>query len=297
MSPPLAPSLQSDADQQASEVRSGERFEFGENWRRFLSVLDDERIAEAERSLRDMLGTHDLRGRRFLDVGSGSGLFSLAARRLEADRVHSFDFDPSSVGCTAELRRRFFPGDDRWVVERGSALDGAYLSSLGTWDIVYSWGVLHHTGDMWRALALVEPAVAPGGRLFISIYNDQGRRSRIWRRLKQGYNAVPAWLRLPYAIAVMGPLEVISFALYLRHGHPREYIRSWTEYKRRRGMSRWHDIIDWVGGYPYEVATPDAITAFFAARGFDLERIVRRDGIGCNEFVLTRTPRPSGTPH
>ena len=121
----------------------------------------------------------------FLDVGSGSGLFSLAAARLGAERVHSFDYDPASVGCTLELRRRYGPPATDWVVARGSALDGDYLDSLGRFDVVYAWGVLHHTGDMWAAIANVGGAVAPGGRLFISIYNDQGSRSVMWRAVKR----------------------------------------------------------------------------------------------------------------
>src|SRR3954453_10925637 len=145
----------------ADEVARGGRFEFGENWARFLAVVDESRIVEAERSLREMLGVERLDGRSFLDIGSGSGLFSLAAVRLGAERVHSFDFDPSSVGCTLELRRRY-GADADWAVEQGSALDTAYLARLGTFDVVYSWGVLHHTGDMWRALGNVARLVAPG---------------------------------------------------------------------------------------------------------------------------------------
>ena len=133
-----------------AEVASGERFEFGANWAQFLEVLNDERIALAEHSLRNMLGVDTLnelarvllpggvdtlKGQRFLDVGSGSGLFSLVARRLGAS-VHSFDYDPQSVACTTELRRRYFPGDAEWTVEQGSALDNDYLGKLGTWDIV-----------------------------------------------------------------------------------------------------------------------------------------------------------------
>lgn len=123
------------------------RFGFGANWMRFLAVLDDDRIAEAVASLKDMLGVETLAEKTFLDIGCGSGLFSLAARQLGA-RVCSFDYDPQSVNCAAGLRRRYFPDDPDWVIERGSALDRHFMEQLGTFDIVYSWGVLHHTGAM-----------------------------------------------------------------------------------------------------------------------------------------------------
>src|SRR5690242_11777920 len=112
-------------DHHASEVRRGVRFEFGKNWQRFLNSLSDERIAIAEQSLIGYLDLPRLDGLRFLDVGSGSGLFSLAARRLGASVV-SFDYDPHSVACTAELRRRYFPDDPSWGVLRGSVLDPAF---------------------------------------------------------------------------------------------------------------------------------------------------------------------------
>lgn len=141
------------------QVRRGERFEFGKNWQSFLNTLDDERIAIAEASLRERLG--DISGKTFLDVGSGSGLSSLAARRLGA-KVRSFDYDPHSVACTEELRRRYFPDDADWTVSAGSILDDDFVASLGRYDIVYAWGVLHHTGAMWRALENVGKLVAGG---------------------------------------------------------------------------------------------------------------------------------------
>src|SRR5439155_2047567 len=133
----------------------------------------DARIAAAERSLEEMLGRGSLAHKRFLDIGSGSGLFSLAARRLGARRVHSFDYDPQSVACTRELRRRYLPDDPAWTIERGSILDERFAASLGSFDVVYSWGVLHHTGDMWRALELALSTVDDGGLIFVAIYNDQ----------------------------------------------------------------------------------------------------------------------------
>jgi 2-polyprenyl-6-hydroxyphenyl methylase/3-demethylubiquinone-9 3-methyltransferase len=143
--------------QHAEEIKAGSRFAFGENWSRFLTEIDDDRIRQAEQSLCDMLKVKSLQGKQFLDIGSGSGMFSLAARRLGAT-VHSFDYDPHSVACTNELKRRYFPDDPHWNVEQASALDEKYISGLGCFDVVYSWGVLHHTGQMYRAFINVIPA-------------------------------------------------------------------------------------------------------------------------------------------
>jgi 2-polyprenyl-3-methyl-5-hydroxy-6-metoxy-1,4-benzoquinol methylase len=281
----------------ADQVARGERFEFGENWRRFLDVLDEERIAEAERSLRDMLGVESLEGRRFLDIGSGSGLFSLAALRIGADRVHSFDYDPSSVACTRELQRRYLPDDPRWSVEQGSVLDEALVARLGSWDVVYSWGVLHHTGAMWRALDLAQSTTAEDGALFISIYNDQGAISTLWRVVKRAYNALPQGARPFMVAAVMGPRAMLAFGQAVLLGRPMSYVRRWTEYKRARGMSRIHDMVDWIGGYPFEVAKPEEVFEFLHARGFTLERLLTRGGgNGCNQYVFRRSGARRPTP-
>ncbi len=274
------------AETHAKQVARGERFEFGENWRRFLSALSDERIAEARRSLQDALELTSLEGLSMLDIGSGSGLFSLAAITLGAERVHSFDFDPLSVACGRELKRRY-AAHAQWTIEPGSVLDRDYVASLGQFDLVYAWGVVHHTGAMFAAMASASLAVAPRGQLLISIYNDQGNRSRRWRTIKRIYNSLPPRLRPPFVIAVMLPREVraaIGATVRLR---PQSYVREWTEYKRQRGMSRWHDAVDWCGGYPFEVAKPEEVFEFYRSRGFTLRKLrTCGGGWACNEFVF-----------
>ena len=280
--------MQEIAIQHQTEIESGVRFEFGKNWSAFLSVLDDERIVKAEESLKEMLECDSLEGTSFLDIGSGSGLFSLAAIRLGA-KVHSFDFDSSSFACTQELRNRYFPNDSTWRVEQGSALDTDYVTSLGKFDTVYSWGVLHHTGEMWRALENAVIPTKPGGKLFIAIYNDTGSQAKRWHWIKKTYCRLPRMLKTPFTVAAILPDEGKSFLKSIITLKPMAYIRSWTQYKNGRGMNRWHDIIDWVGGFPYEVATVDEIFDFYKSRGFTLTKVKSGGvGLGCNEFVFEK---------
>lgn len=274
-------------DRHAAEIASGDRFEFGKNWQRFLSVLNEERIDEAVQSLKNMLQVDSLEGKTFLDIGCGSGLFSLAARRLGA-RVHSLDYDPHSVACARELKRRFFPDDHQWSIEPGSILDREYIAGLGTYDIVYSWGVLHHTGEMWNAFANALLPVADGGTFFIAIYNDQGWRSKAWRLLKKIYcGSTPGrWM-----VTLLGSTYFFLVCLKEDLVRFRNPFRRYREYKKNRGMSMFHDWLDWFGGYPFEVARVDTLVNHFADLGFQVTRLTSVGGaLGCNEFVFRKLP-------
>lgn len=272
------------------EVRQGKRFGFGRNWRDFLSHLTVRQIRLAEASLRDNLGVTRLDGQTFLDIGSGSGLFSLAARRLGAN-VTSFDYDPDSVRCTTSLRDRYFPGDQDWNVLEGSVLDASFLERLGTFDVVYSWGVLHHTGQMWDAIKNIIPNVKIGGKLFIALYNDQGEATDRWARIKQRYNALPRPIAFSYAVGIIARQEARELRRQFQRGTPRDWLKSWTEYDQisARGMNRWHDWIDWIGGYPYERVRIEPVVDLLSRDGFELSQLVDRStGYGCNEYVFHR---------
>jgi 2-polyprenyl-6-hydroxyphenyl methylase/3-demethylubiquinone-9 3-methyltransferase len=266
--------------------REDPRFAFGSNWQRFLARVDEDRIVEAEKSLKNMLAIETLAGKSFLDVGCGSGLFSLAAMRLGAERVCSFDFDPQSVACAQELKQKFFPATNHWTILSGSVLDGDFLSRLEKYDVVYAWGVLHHTGNMWQALENVISPVAPGGYLFLALYNDQGFRSRLWTVVKKAYNRSQIWRGV-----------IVSFFVpyYVVRGFIKDVITlkapaaRYRNYKQFRGMSRFTDWLDWLGGYPFEVARPEVIVEFFRRNGFDSMKLETTGrGPGNNEYVFRK---------
>jgi len=262
------------------------RFGFGRNWLAFVDLVDERRIAEAERSLRTLCVRDRLDGLSFLDIGSGSGLSSLAARRLGA-RVVSFDYDADSVACTTHLRDRLRPGDDAWRVERGSALDDDYLASLGRFDVVYSWGVLHHTGAMHEAVRKAAGLVAPRGLLILALYRKT-RLCPLWTAEKRWYvGASPAaqerarrlflaWMRLAYRVA------------------GRDFEAHVASYASMRGMSFLHDVNDWMGGYPYESITPHEAAALLTSLGFAEVQSWTRGytmgllGSGCDEYTYRR---------
>jgi 2-polyprenyl-6-hydroxyphenyl methylase/3-demethylubiquinone-9 3-methyltransferase len=257
-------------------------FSFGENWKKYLARFDEDRLAHAERSLVDFNKLPRLDEFDFLDVGSGSGLSSLAALRLGARQVVSVDIDPHSIDCTRQLRGRFQIPETRWQIVRGSVLDVPFMQSLGRFSYVHSWGVLQFTGAMWQALAnLMEHSVAENGLLHVAVYNEHPT-SKYWLQIKRLCNRSPRFwsplIKWSYISALFGKMTITGRS-------PWRFLR---EYKSRRGMDFYRDIDDWIGGLPYEYASPAKTVDFIADRNFSILRIRTVDSPGCNEFLCRR---------
>jgi len=264
------------------------RYGFGRNWSSFVDhALNERRVAAAVQSVRGFLGVESLAGRRFLDIGCGSGLFSLAAIKLGAERVDSFDYDPDSVATALRVREHFAVPESRWSVRRGSVLDPAFMATVEPADVVYSWGVLHHTGRMWDAIDQAATKVRPGGLFAISIYNRVDRfpdSSKMWWHIKRTYTRGPGLVRRGLESAYVTH-HVLTRLMTFRN----PFKSMFDAGDGRRGMEFMHDVRDWLGGFPYEYATSGEVFEHVHARaGFALERLVNWEGNACNELLFRR---------
>jgi SAM-dependent methyltransferase len=254
-------------------------FSFGQNWRKYVSGLNESNVQDAINNFCDFTQLSHLNGETFIDLGCGSGLSSLVAYRLGAKTIFSLDVDLDSVQCTKELRDRLAPEARNWNVVQGSVLDAECLRSLGHFSYVYCWGVVHHTGAMWRALENVAQCVGPSGRLHTAIYNEH-RNSAKWLQIKRLCNKYPTTIFPVLKLALA--MYVCAHLLYEGQS-PVKYLR---EYSKKRGMKFWRDIEDWLGGLPYEYCNPDEAVDFLTRRGFALVRVKTTTFIGCNEFLF-----------
>ena len=265
------------------EVLSGRRFQFGDNWKNYLKTLSNEKINVATKSIQELLSINNLEGKTFLDIGCGSGLMSLAARKLGA-KVTSFDYDKNSVECAKYLKKQFFQDDPSWKILEGSVLDANFLKDLGEFDIVYSWGVLHHTGNMWEALgnALI-PLSLDFGILAIAIYNDNGIESDIWLKIKSFYNSGNLQSYLVRLLFVpIFTFRTLASGL-IKHKNP---LYVFKNYRNKRGMNVYYDWIDWLGGYPFEVASVEEIFRFYKNKGGELINLKSTSTNANNQFVF-----------
>ena len=253
-------------------------FDFGSNWSEFSKRhVDCQRLEMACESLRALLGTENIAGKSLIDVGCGSGLFSIAAHRLGAAKVVGIDVNPRCIEI-AQANRNLLAPSAPIEFHVASVLDVEQLKEFGTFDLVYAWGSLHHTGSMWTAIANVSKCVAPGGTLVLAIYNKH-ITSPLWKGIKWTYNHVPHIAQTMMVLFLGGIIYVAKFL-----------VTRTNPLNKERGMDFWFDVIDWVGGYPYEYETPEKTKRTMCNHGFDLKvYIPARVPTGCNEFVFRRS--------
>ena len=271
----------------SSDLRSAEtHFEFGSNWRSFLSTISQASIDRAKSGLAKLFPNGELVGAKFLDIGCGSGLSMLAAKHLGAESVAGIDIDKDSVDASTTLLSRYFP-DGGWSSRVRSVFEMSPESD-GYYDIVHSWGVLHHTGDMWDAIAKAGNLVAPGGLFAIALYHKTPLCG-FWKLEKKVYTSSGPAVRLI--------IRTVYKLLYLMRimATGRSPINFICTYQENRGMDWHHDVHDWLGGYPYESVMPNDVTGFLERSGFTVERVFENCagskgvfGTGCDEFVARR---------
>jgi SAM-dependent methyltransferase len=255
-----------------------DRFAFGKNWDDFAGRLQYDDYLAAKESLKKLVP--DLQGKTFLDVGCGSGLFSIAASALGAKKVLGFDFDRDSIAASQKLLEIISQWDGDIKKDSIEFKVGSILNEnigIERYDVVYSWGVLHHTGDMYAAFERIKNLVAENGALVLAIYNKHFT-SPVWKLIKYTYVKSPSFIKKILIFLVV----LIKFPVVL-------IVSKRNPFKKRRGMHFYTDIVDWVGGYPYEYASVDEVTGFFQTRGFKLIKLIRTKGFtGCNEFVFEK---------
>ncbi|MCY4643454.1 MAG: class I SAM-dependent methyltransferase [Bacteriovoracales bacterium] len=273
-----------------STLKSG----FGNNFKDYLQrSFDKTRLDQAQESLSDFLKMESFEGKTFLDIGCGAGIFSLSALNLNASFVHSFDLDEESIECSEQLRKQYDIKEERWKIERGNILDRAYVESLGSFDLVYCWGTVHHTGQMWQAIENSLKLVKKGGLIYFGIYNDadhfglfpDGRfgSSRFWAHIKRFFFHCPKIVQKTVEYAAISAIVLIYT---LSFQNPFKKIKE----HGKRGMTWRVDLKDWLIGYPYEYASPDRVINYMLSKGFTLKNIRTNTGLLTNHYLFCKAP-------
>lgn len=268
------------------------RFEFGNNWLNYSKEINNKKITSSRKRLEEMLPI-DIKNNTFIDIGCGSGIHSLSAI-LSGATVFSFDYDSNSVLSSKNLRKKMHISEGLWKIEQGDILDENYIRTLDKYDIVYSWGVLHHSGEMWKALQNICHLVKEDGFLFIAIYNDQGWKSKFWWYIKWVYNILPIGINKVFAYILGTLFQILNIIKYILLLKPMVALKPLIEYGNDRGMNYFIDIVDWYGGFPFEYTTIEKLNAFFKDNNFEMIKCKKTNSLGCNEIVYQKKVVLSG---
>lgn len=258
-------------------------FAFGKNWASYSKLIDSPQIERAKQGLLRLVPADEFKRRSFLDIGCGSGLHALAAAKLGASRIVGVDIDRDSVN-TAETLLMEQNLDVPWQTKNISVFD-LDPNDQGTFDIVYSWGVLHHTGSLWEAVSKAASMVAPGGLLVVAFYRST-YMDAFWKFEKRFYSNAPSRVQKIIQAGYVKALHLHNAITRRESFH--EYIES---YKSNRGMDFYHDVHDWLGGYPYETTLAAEVDRRMNDLGFQAERVFAQPktsgilGSGCDEYV------------
>jgi len=254
-------------------------FSFGKNWQSYLTRISESQIKDSIQDIIEWVKKENIVGKKILDIGSGSGIHSLAFYKLGVKEVVSFDLDSASVEATRSLWIKTGK-PSCWKIFKGSILDKEFLENLDQYDMVYSWGVLHHTGKIWEAIKNAAILVKDSGFFLISIY-VKGPNYIKHLQLKKKYN------NSSFIGKKLMEIAMILERMYNRIKHHQNPLK-WNEQKKR-GMDTYHDIVDWLGGLPYEVASTSEVISFCKKLGFNLIRLKEATEGGCNVYLFQKS--------
>ena len=262
------------------------RFKFGQNWREYNSSIGADRIEAAQIGILKLLNPIEISDKKIVDIGSGSGLHALSFLKLGAKEVTCIDIDTDSIAATKETLNKFANKFENWTAFEADILNPDALNPK-SFEIVYSWGVLHHTGNMKLAVKNASQLCKVDGLFVFALYRKTFL-CNFWK--------IEKWFYIRSPLVVKKLLEYVYIFLFLfgkilKRDDVVRFIRS---YETQRGMKFNTDVKDWLGGYPYESILPINVEELLIELGFEKVRdfvqpkSIGLFGSGCDEYVFRR---------
>jgi ubiquinone/menaquinone biosynthesis C-methylase UbiE len=165
---------------------------YGKLWDKYET---DEYIKEAYRIIESRFKNNEfdlsvLKGKTILDMGCGSGRYTIALTKTGAEKVYGIDLGKESIRKAALIAEK--SGIRNIEFDVGSVLDLPYEDNL--FDFIYSNGVLHHTENLEQGINELYRTLKPGGESFLYLYADGGifwysrkKMPRVMKKIPQSY--------------------------------------------------------------------------------------------------------------